>query len=269
MFRVLRSIEGVLNPLAKFKLFEEVEGEEGAGSGGGSGDGAPVEGSDEAQAATRAASVKGDQGQMIPKARFDEVYNTLKEYKKFGDPGTIRKLQERLEWLEKNPGKVRPDTEISEIERELSQVPAFAETLRAAKSWQAHQQRQAKMYVSEGNRQTESFIKELGREVTEKNKTALTNALSGIIQSDEALLERFLGHDPTVFKDAFLEFRKGLYGDVKHIPGATVQAKKAPVKPVGKPQAAAPKQGAEPKTERDVLDEASDAAYDLLMNHEG
>jgi hypothetical protein len=264
MNRILQSLEGGWSPASRFALMAEgVEGEAGGGETGHQ----PVEG----ELGSEGSRPTGDTGasHMIPKSRFDEVNNMLKQFKALGSPAEIRQALERLRWLEQNPGKRFSDQEVEQIERELLQVPRFAKAISAADRMEAYLQRQSKAYISEGNRRTEKFLTDLGREVNDKNVVALTNALSGIISSDEALMERFLGFDPTVFDDAFKVFKTGLFGDMKNIPGASVQAKKQPAKTKPAPAGgAAPKEPKKDLTEREMLDDAGDAAFELLMQHQ-
>jgi hypothetical protein len=266
MNRTLRHLEGWCNPSQRFVLLAEgLDSEAGAGEASHQ----PVEGEPESEGPRTA----GDTGasHMIPKSRFDEVNAKLKAFKELGSPEEIRRALERLRWLEQNPGKRFTDQEAEQIERELLQVPRFARIASVADRMEAFLQRQSKAYIAEGNRRTEKFLADLGREVNEKNLVALTNALSGIISSDESLMERFLGFDPTVFDDAFKVFKTGLIGDAKNPPGASLQAKKQPAKPAKPAQAAQAAPVKEPKkdlTEREILDEAGDAAYELLMQHQ-
>ena len=266
MFRVLRSIEGNWSPRSRYSLFIDGEGEGNDGAGGDSGEQVHVEG--EQQDQSRAASDKGEQ--MIPKSRFDEINNALKQYKALGDVQGIQRMRERMEFMEKNPGKRYTEKEITDIENELTQVPAVAQAIRSAKQFNAYMERQTRNYTSEGTRQTESFLKDMGREVTERSRVALTNALCGIIQSDEALMERFMGHDPSVFKEAFKYFQEGVTGaGPRKVPGLEQQQKKGGSKPVVKQGGNQPQRSKEPQSERDMLDEAGEAAFDTLLAHEG
>lgn len=266
MNRILRALEGVWQPKHSLTIDGDggVEGEGGAGGGSGH---QPVEG-EQGTNGQRVTGDTGGQGQMIPKSRFDEVNNLLKQFKALGSPEEIAKLKERVQWMQDNPGKRYNEKEIQEIERELLQVPRLSAAIQNADRFQKYLERQGKTYVAEGNRRTEKFLTDMGREANDKNKVALTNALSGIISSDETLMERFLGFDPTVFDDAFKVFKSGIIGDVKNIPGAGLQAKKvAPKAPGVKPQVPPKAQNNEPKSERDMLDEAGDMAFDVLLSH--
>jgi len=222
----------------------------------------------EGEAGERAAGDKGEQ--MIPKSRFDEINNALKQYKALGDIQGIQRMRERMEWMEKNPGKRYTDQQITEIERELTQVPAVAQAIQSAQRFNAYMERQTRNYTSEGTRQTEGFLKDMGREVTDRSRVALTNALCGIIQSDEALMERFMGHDPGVFKEAFKYFQEGVSGGIaRKVPGMMEQQKKAGGKPVQRSASQQPQKSKEPQSERDLLDEAGEAAFDTLLASEG
>jgi len=266
MSRVLRSIEGSWLPRSRYSLSADGEGEENEGVGGGSGDQVQVEG--EAGDSSRAASDKGEQ--MIPKSRFDEINNVLKQYKALGDIQGIQRMRDRMEFMEKNPGKRYTEKEIIDIENELSQVPAVAQAIRSAKQFNAYMERQTRNYTSEGTRQTEGFLKDMGRDVTERSRVALTNALCGIIQSDETLMERFMGHDPSVFKEAFKYFQEGVSGaSLRKVPGMTEQQKKLGPKPVAKQGGNQAQRNKEPQSERDMLDEAGEAAFDTLLASEG
>lgn len=272
MFRILRSIEGLWTPRNSFGLFDNagVEGEAGSeGAGGGEGGQQPVEG-EQGSDGSRAPGGQGG-SHMIPKSRFDEVNNSLKAFKDLGlSAEQIRNMQQRMKWMEENPGKRYTDKETDAIQRELLQVPAVAKAVQMADRYDKYMERLSKNYVSDGNKQTESFLKELGREVNDKSRNALTNALSGIISSDKEMMERFMSFDPSVFKDAFLAFKEsmGLAAPPK-IPGAALQSKKVPSKPVGPGKAPSGKEPANepPKSERDLLDEAGDNAFDLLQAH--
>jgi hypothetical protein len=270
MFNVLRSLEGVWRASSRLALTADgVEGEAGGGEGAGGGSShQPVEG-EQGSGGQRGTGDTGGQGQMIPKSRFDEVNNLLKQFKQHGTPEEIAQLKERVKWMQDNPGKRYNEKELQEIERELLQVPRMAAAVQNADRFAKYMERQSRTYVAEGNRRTEKFLSDMGREPNEKNKIALTNALSGIISSDEDLMERFLGFDTSVFEEAFKVFKSGLIGDVKNIPGAGLQAKKLAPKASGvKPQAPPQKaQNNEPKTEREQLDEAGDMAFDVLLSH--
>jgi hypothetical protein len=266
MSRILRSIAGNWSPRTRYSLFIDGEGEGDEGAGEGSGGQVQVEGEQGDQ--SRAASDKGEQ--MIPKSRFDEINNVLKQYKALGDIQGIQRMRERMEFMEKNPGKRYTDKEITDIENELTQVPAVAQAIRSSQRFNAYMERQTRNYTSEGTRQTEGFLKDMGRDVTDRSRVALTNALCGIIQSDEALMERFMGHDPSVFKEAFKYFQEGVSGGIpRKVPGMAEQQKKAGSKPGTKPTGGQPQKSKEPQSERDLLDEAGEAAFDTLLASEG
>jgi len=242
----------------------QVEGESGDQGGGQ----VRVEGE---QIEGRAASDKGEQ--MIPKSRFDEINNALRQFKALGlDVAGIQKMQQRVKFMEENPGKRYTDKEIHDIESELSQVPGIAAAIQSAQRYNAFMERQNRNYTSEGTRQTEGFLKEMGREVNDKTRAALTNAICGIIQSDPDLMDRFLGHDSSVFKEAFKSFKEGVIGGgERRVPGLGDQLKKSAPKPGSLPSKGKPAErvAKEPQSERDMLDEAGEAAFDTLLAHEG
>jgi len=266
MDRVLRSLEGLWTPADRFMLsVDGVEGE--AGGGGGTPGSQPVEG-DEGSSADRVAGDKGVREQMVPISRFNEVNNALKQYKALGDLSSVQKSLERARWMQDNPGKRYNEKELTEIESELRQIPSLQRAIAAAERFEKHQERLTKAYVADGNKRTEGFLQSMGREVNDKNRVALTNALTGIISSDEALMDRFLALDSTVFEEAFKQFKSGLVGDVKNIPGANLQAKKAPVqKTVAKTGSPVVREPKKELTEREALDEAGDAAFEMLLSH--
>lgn len=267
--KLFAKVEGLWLPSYKFGLFdgeEEVEGVESTGTGAGD-QGQRVEGEEET--GERVASDKGASGHMVPKARLDAVLTQLREYKKYGDPAAIQKAVDRLAWMEANPGKKYSEKELQSIEAELLQVPGLSRAMSAAQRFEAFEAKQSKRFVDYGGRQTDKFLAELGRTPDDKNRAALSHAIAGVIQSDPDLLDRFYSLDTEVYADAFKAFRNQLLGSVSlkrpAIPGADVQRTKVATKaPAGKAPAKAAQ--TEPKSDRELLDEAGDAAFEALMD---
>lgn len=266
--KLFEKVDGLWLPSHKFSLFDGeggVEGVEETGSGGG-GNEPRVEGEETGE---RVAGETGATGHMVPKARLDAVLAQLREFKKFGDPATIAKMKERMEWMEANPGKKFSDKELQSIEAELSQIPGLSRAMNAATRFEQFEAKQSKRFVDYGGRQTDVFLKELGRTPDDKNRAALSNALAGVIQSDPDLLDRFYSFDAEVFADAFKAFRTQIFGNIPlkrpQVPGADVQRTKVAPRAAapGKPPAKAANN--EPKSDRELLDEAADAAFEALM----
>lgn len=217
----------------------------------------------------RADSEKVEQspkdGQYIPKHRFDEVNEGYKAYKEFGKPEDVRKQLVRLRDLEALPQNRLNDKEKSEIRKELLHV--FPE-LQGMLSMQ-EVQRQA--YTEHGATINKEFLKEIGIEANDANNRYLQELLSGVIAADQKLLRRFYAMDSSVFAEAFAVAKKTFWPNVrKAVPGAQVQAKKAPPKAPGTQRSDEEKQkkaeGAplSRMDERSVMDEASEQAFALL-----
>lgn len=267
--KLFEKVDGLWLPSYKFNLFDgdgEVEGVEDTGTGAG-GQNTPTEG--EEQPDGRVAGDTGGSGHMVPKQRLDAVLAQLREYKKYGDPAAIQKAVDRLAWMEANPGKKYSEKELQSIEAELLQVPGLSRAMSAAQRFEQFEAKQSKRFVDYGGRQTDKFLTELGRTPDDKNRAALSHAIAGVIQSDPDLLDRFYGLDTEVYADAFKAFRNQLLGNLPlkrpAIPGADVQRTKVAAKaPAGKAPAKAAQ--TEPKTDRELLDEAGDAAFEALMD---
>ena len=272
--KLMQQLAGDWSPVLAFMLFDDNgTGDEGGGDvGGGEGgehteERTPTEGEDTGR---RAAGDTGGTGPMIPKTRFDEVNRQLQAFKQFGTPEQVKALKDRIAWMEKNPGKKYNDQEVSDIERELRQVPALQRMFAMADRYEQQEQRQAKRYTSYGDRLTDKFLGELGRTPDDKNRAALSHALVGVIQSDPEMLERFFALDQEVFADAFKQFKLNIFGNAgikRPVPGADVQRLKQPApKPGQKTDGKKPPaNNQQEKTDRDILDEANDAAYEALL----
>jgi len=266
--KLFQKVEGLWLPSYRLGLFDDADGVEGVedtGTGAGNNN-PPVEGEDRGG---RVAGDTGGTGHMIPKTRFDEVNARLAEYKKYGDPATIQAMRDRIAWMEANPGKKFSEKELQNIEAELAQVPGLSRAMNAAARFEAFEAKQSKRYLDFGGRQTDKFLAEIGRTPDDKNRSALSHALAGVIQSDPEMLDRFYSFDPEVFADAFKAFRSQIFGNVPlkrpMIPGADVQRTKVTPKtaPSGKVVKQTP---TEPQSEREILDEANEAAFSALMD---
>jgi hypothetical protein len=237
----------------------------GAGSGGDGSQAQAGEG-DQAGAGQRAASDTrrtDDQGHMIPKHRFDEVNTRYNAYKGFGSPDDVKAKLARLAELEQQPQNRYNDKQQKEIRQDLLRVmPELEGVLRNAEV-------ATRSYTSYGVRQNETFLKELGIEVNEKNNKYLQELIGGVITSDPALLDRFFAHDRDLFKEAFQQVKATFWPNLKRTaPGLEAANRKATPKPganagngtPAKPAGNKPAPSG-PLADREIMDQASEDAF--------
>jgi len=253
-----------------FGLFDDPnEGQQADGSSTGAGsDGSQAQAGegDQAGAGQRAASDKGridDQGHMIPKHRFDEVNTRYNAYKGFGSPEDVKAKLARLAELEQQPQNRYNDKQQKEIRQDLLRVmPELEGVLRNVEV-------ASRTYTSYGVKQNDTFLKELGIEVNEKNNKYLQELIGGVITSDQALLDRFFAHDRDLFKDAFQQVKATFWPNLKRtVPGLEAASRKAPAKPgasagngtPAKPAGDKPKPTG-PLADREIMDQASEEAF--------
>lgn len=204
------------------------------------------------------------EGQWIPKHRFDEVNQGFTKYKEFGSPEDIRKGLNRLRELEALPQNKTTDKEKTEIRKELLQV--FPELQVMTNMLEI----QKESYTERGAEQNNEFLKELGIEVSESTNRYLQELISGVIAADKTLLRRFYAMDDKVFKSAFEIAKKTFWPNSrKPVPGAKLQNTKIlPKAPFTQKPTEDKKPGPNGQLgrleERDVLDAASEKAFEML-----
>lgn len=198
----------------------------------------------------------------IPKHRFDQVNRGYQTYKRFGSPEEIQAKLAMLEKLQQKPEN-RYDPQAQEEIRQdfLRLFPEMRSVVNAHKT-------QTHTFVASGVKQNDNFLRELNLEVSEANNHLLQDTLGGIIDRDPDLRDRFYARDPSVFADAFKQFKQLMkFQQQRKVPGLQQQQQKTkPSTPANRQQPPAKPKDIKPGPlfERETLDEASERAFAQL-----
>jgi len=189
----------------------------------------------------------------------------IKAWEELGlNPQAAKDKVARLEKL--SAGRQFTDDEAKEVRTALDQ--AYPGVGQMTREWQEEKAAKLESVAASGEARVGKWIKELGLAEDDPNaNTYLQEAVAGAIARDKELYRRLkVGHDPTVWDEAFGRVRKALgLGVGKRVQDANIaKLKKGPVAPVGggpekttKPEV--------PKSDRQVLSEKGDEAFTLLQ----
>lgn len=204
---------------------------------------------------------------FIPKHRFDEVNRPFQAYKTLGTVDDIKSKLARLQELESKPETYYTEERKRQVREDLLRVFPELQTLSAT-----HQANNA-TFVAKGVRDTDEFLKQIGVEVNPANNHAFQDLIGGVISRDPNLASRFAARDATVFQDA-IKIVRGFVGAKRNVPGLDVSRGKAPAR-ASAPAQTNGKAKVEPKEikpgplfEREVLDQAGEAAFARLSEFE-
>lgn len=259
---------------SRYRLLDENDGDLGGAGTGDAGDGSQIGEGEHAQQQQdqggmhRGASDRRLPSHMIPKYRFDEVNQRYRPYRELGlSPEDIKQKLARLEELERQPQNYYTDERKTQVREDLMRV--FPELQSLVSTHESN----SKSFVSAGVAQTNEFLKSIGIEATEKNNRLYQNIIGGFIQEDPEMARRFYARDRTVFADAIKAIRPLLGLSKRIVPGLDTARGKTPLKQPAAQQAkpngeTKPEIKPGPLFERQVLDEAGEAAFARISNFE-
>ena len=199
----------------------------------------------------------------VPYDRFKQVngeYTKLKpifeKYAKFGTPEQIEAELTRLKAIS-NGKTTTPDDDKRIREDLLRYLPELHE-------YNQFVEARRTTFIREGEQRVNKYLKEASIEVNDNNNQDLQEILAGRIARDKEMLKRYVANDPTVFDDAWKDVKTRMFARPRVVPGADIQSRKVTPTP-GKaaPKPATPEKE---KTNREVLDDAHEAAWARLQD---
>lgn len=217
--------------------------------------------------------------QSVPYHRFKEVNDKLgnltkqlEAYVKLGDPTKIAGEMERLKELAKTneftpSEKEAISKQLFTLFPELKDLVANAPKLLAA----ARQAENTKEnYIAESTKQTNGYLDKLGLPVNDKNNIRLQELLVAELRQPEnkQKMVAYLRGDRTVLDEMFKIVQREVFGGSRRAQGAALEQVKKPLAPIGKIQPKAAQPDKKPLTDNEKMNEANEAAYELISQME-
>lgn len=217
---------------------------------------------------------------IIPKHRFDEVLEELRQYKSFGSPDDLRKKMTQAVKETKDEGEPKTLTDkdkavVDYMMKLFPQMKNLDDVLKTIEAVKAEKVYETNNHLTAAQNAIRDYgIKELGFPANSAGLKLLIEDMASIIHSNPEWNQRFYARrDMTVLDEAKKEFDKIYLSTIRRIGAAkAVQAKKQTAslpKSMGKGTAGTgSSQAPKPKSNIVDMDAIGDAAWEHLT-HKG
>lgn len=204
-------------------------------------------------------------GDMIPRHRLNEALekarqleSTIKSYQELGRPEDLKEAMSRYKELTKGT-RFTP----SEKDQLRAEMLELMPELRYIQQDRTNRQ---ETFISRAESEVNSLLKEVGLEVNDDNNKDLQELIAGRIARDPKLVQRYQAGDLGAVKEAWMDIKRRFsFGNTKRTTEANVQRLKGATRAPSTPQSSAvPKKPLEELTEREVLSNAHDTAFDRI-----
>lgn len=204
-------------------------------------------------------------GDMIPRHRLNEALdkarqleNTIRSYQELGKPEDLKEAMSRYKELTKGT-RFTP----SEKDQLRSEMLELMPELRHVQQDRINRQ---ETFINRAESEVDNILKEVGLEINENNNKDLQELIAGRIARDRNLVMRYQAGDIGAVKEAWLDVKRRFhFGNTKRSVEANVQRLKVGSRAPSSPSATAvPKKLLEELTEREVLSNAHDTAFDRI-----